>query len=101
VGQLRYRFHLMAIPQDPSGDPALFSSLMNLVGTPINAYAGGNPQKWIDQMDAALAWDERNPNNFTSKSGHEKQLTEARNGLVQLRDYVSSHQEELTLSRDR
>ena len=43
VGQIRYRAYLMANPDlDPSSDPALFSSLMSVVGTPLNEYIGGD-----------------------------------------------------------
>jgi hypothetical protein len=101
VGQLRYRFYLLAKPQDLSGDPALFASLMNVVGEPINVYAGGHPQKWIHQMDAALLWDEQNPNSFTSKSEYATQLSETRSGLIKLRDYVSSNQKALKDEREQ
>lgn len=47
IGQLRYRFHLASSPGiDPSGDPALFASLLDTIGSPINLYAGGDPVKW-------------------------------------------------------
>jgi hypothetical protein len=101
VGQLRYRFYLKAIPQNPSGNPAFFSSLMEAVGNPINVYAGSNPKKWVSQMDAVLAWDARTPNDFTSKPGHEKQLIEARDGLVKLKEYVSSNQEWISAQREQ
>src|SRR5690349_19842431 len=40
LGQLRYRFHLaVATNLDPSGDPALFGSLSEVVGRPLNEYA--------------------------------------------------------------
>src|SRR5262245_1763464 len=39
AGQLRYRFYLKAMPGlDPSGDPALFASLSETVGRPLNEY---------------------------------------------------------------
>ena len=58
VGQLRYRFHLKANPNmDPSGDPALFSSLSATVGKTINEYAGGNVKDWVKAIDRALKWD--------------------------------------------
>src|SRR2546430_14660952 len=55
VGQLRYRFHLKANPHmDPSGDPALFSSLSATVGKTINEYAGGHRQAWGEGRDRRL-----------------------------------------------
>ena len=36
AGQLRYRFHLLANPNlEPSGDPALFASLSEVIGRPV------------------------------------------------------------------
>ncbi|MFL6546316.1 MAG: hypothetical protein ACJ8LM_14185 [Candidatus Udaeobacter sp.] len=42
---------------DPSGDPALFSSLSATVGKTINEYAGGNVKDWVKAIDRALKWD--------------------------------------------
>src|SRR4030095_3345483 len=43
AGQLRYRFYLKANPGlNPSGDPALFASLSETVGRPVNEYAFGD-----------------------------------------------------------
>jgi hypothetical protein len=51
AGQLRYRFHLRATPgRDPSGDPALFASLSEVIGRPINEYAFGD----LDALRATL-----------------------------------------------
>jgi len=59
VGQLRYRFHLKANPNmDPSGGPALFSSLSATVGKTINEHAGGNVKDWVKAIDQTLKWDD-------------------------------------------
>ena len=68
MGSIRYRFYLAANPNlDPSGDPALFASLQAVIGQQINKYAGGDLKMWVAQIDRALAWDDANANDFTSK----------------------------------
>ena len=55
VGQIRYRAYLMANPElDPSSDPALFSSLMSVVGTPLNEYIGGDVTK--EYLEKLASW---------------------------------------------
>ncbi len=100
VGQLRYRFLLLTEPNaDPSGDPALFGSLHETIGGPINLYAGSDTSKWVDQINSALQWDESNRNGFTSKSKYRKQWEEARAGLVKLRDDILAHADEIRNQR--
>jgi hypothetical protein len=102
VGQLRFRFLLLTEPNaDPSGDPALFASLQATVGEPIVLYAGSDTTKWAHQIDAALQWDEANPNGFTSKSKYSQQWTEARRSLVKLRDDVVAHAADLQKQREQ
>lgn len=89
VGQLRYRIHLKANPKlDPSGDPAVFSSLSATLGKALNEYAGGSVKGWVAAMDRALKWDAENPNGFTSKEKFAKIYEENRAGLKELRDQV-------------
>jgi hypothetical protein len=91
VGQLRYRFHLMANPGlSPSGDPALFASLGATVGQTINEYAGGNVNDWVKAMDRALKWDADHPNGFTSKKKFGAIHDEIRAGLKKMRNQVKS-----------
>lgn len=102
VGQLRYRFHLASSPGiDPSGDPALFASLLDTIGSPINLYAGGDPVKWAGQIDEALRWDADHTNGFTSKAEHPKELAEVRAGLIDLRDFTLKNKEELKAQREQ
>ena len=102
AGQLRFRFLLLTEPNaDPSGDPALFASLQETIGTPINAYAGADTGKWVTQINAVLKWDSDTPNGFTSKTKFSHQWTEARNGLVKLRDYIATHGDEIRKQRDQ
>jgi hypothetical protein len=100
VGQLRFRFLLLSEPNtDPSGDPALFESLQSTIGQPITLYAGSDATRWAEQINAALRWDESNPNGFTSKSKYKKQWAEARGSLMKLRDYVVAHAVDLRKQR--
>ncbi len=102
AGQLRFRFLLLTEPKaDPSGDPALFASLQETIGTPINVYAGADTGKWVSQINAVLKWDSDTPNGFTSKTKFSQQWKEARNGLVQLRDYIASHGDEIRKQREQ
>lgn len=100
AGQLRFRFHLRANPKlDPSGDPALFASLNATLGESLNLYVGGDPKKWMEQIDRVLTWDEKTANGFTSKKKYTKELEEIRGGLLKLRTYVSDNQAMIAAKR--
>ena len=101
VGQLRYRFHLAANPElEPSGEPALFSSLMHSVGQPINKFAGSNPDLWAETIERALAWDAKNENSFTSKKKYMRKYEEVRKGLVELKTHIRENRQTF-LDRDK
>jgi len=102
AGQLRYRFHLKVNPSlAPSGDPALFASLQELLGSPINLYAGSDAQNWTRQIDAVLEWDAATPNGFTSKTEHREEWEEIRRGLADLKGYILTHQDEIRQQREQ
>jgi hypothetical protein len=102
VGQLRYRFHLMASPGlSPSGDPALFASLGATVGQTINEYAGGNVNDWVKAIDRALKWDADNPNGFTSKKKFAAIHEEIRAGLKKMRNQVKSQADTIREQRKK
>lgn len=102
VGQLRYRFHLKANPNiDPSGDPALFSSLSATVGRTINEYAGGNVKDWVKTIDRALKWDADTPNGFTSKKKFASIYEENRAGLKKMREQVENQAESIREQRKK
>lgn len=85
VGQLRYRAYLAANPDlDPSGDPALFASLMEVVGRPINEYAFGDVEEAVGLIDKALAWDAANPDPAIPEAIRQSN----REGLMGLRDQM-------------
>lgn len=82
VGQLRYRFHLAANPDlDPTGDPALFASLSDVIGVPLNQYAFTDIPKLVDTLARVRRWDEENPNGFTSKENQHAVWLEVRAGF--------------------
>lgn len=100
AGQLRYRFHLAASPNlDPSGDPALFSSLSEVIGRPINEYAFGDVDALVATFDRVLEWDEKTPNGFTSRKEHPKEWQSNRDGLGMLRNHVVENAESIRTQR--
>ncbi|HEY8564975.1 MAG TPA: hypothetical protein VIL65_05705 [Beijerinckiaceae bacterium] len=100
LGQLRYRAHLAARPNlDPSGDKALFSSLMEVVGRPINEYAFGDIPTLIATIDKVVAWDVAQPDGFTSKQSHAGTRATVRQGLVELKAEVLKRQDEIRATR--
>jgi len=89
VGQLRYRFHLLANPNlEPSGDPALFASFSEVIGRPINEYAFGDLKALDATLEKVLAWDEATGNGFTSTKAHKAEWVKTREGLKGLRQQV-------------
>jgi hypothetical protein len=100
AGQLRYRFHLAANPTlPPSGDPALFASLSEVVGGPINEYAFGDIDAATATMDKVLEWDEKTGNGFTSKKTHAAPWKQMREGLGKLRDYARTNADQMRAQR--
>ncbi len=90
VGQIRYRYYLAANPDlPPDGDPAVFASLSETIGRPINEYAGGKPDIWLAEMNHALEWDAAHSNDFTPKSKSPERYAQIRAGLVALRDHIA------------
>ena len=103
LGQLRYRTHLAARKGqlDSSGDPALFSSLMEVVGGPVNRYAFGDIPALARTIDQVLAWDDAHPDGFTPKDRFAAERAEIRKGLVAMRDEALATREEIRASRIR
>lgn len=100
VGQLRYRFHLtVAKGLDPSGDPAVFASLSEMAGRPLNEYAFGDVPKLAATIDRVLAWDAENENGFTVKKGNEAALEEIRGGLKEMKETILREQENIKAQR--
>ena len=85
AGQLRWRSRLNADPdQDPTGGPALFSSLFETLGPSVNGWAFGDIPKLQRTIDAVLLWDARYPNLSLDPAIHEMM----RAGLSGLRDQI-------------
>lgn len=60
IGQLRGRV-ASALDPDPSRNGALLEALNAGIGQRINKYAGEDIDNWIEQIDAAMAWDKEHP----------------------------------------
>jgi hypothetical protein len=100
AGQLRYRIRLACHPDlAPDTEPALFGSLQETVGRPINEYAGADPRAWAAAMERALAWDAATHNGFEPKAPCQAAIADQRGGMGQLIAHVRAN--EAQLRRDR
>lgn len=100
AGQLRYRIRLACHPDlAPDTEPALFGSLQETVGRPINEHAGADPRKWVATMERALAWDAATHNGFEPKAPCRAAIAEQRSGMSGLIAHVRDN--EAQLRRDR
>src|SRR5262249_57333521 len=87
LGQLRYRAHLSARRDlKPDGDPALFASLSEVVGRPVNEYAFGDIPALARTIEAVLAYDRANPDRFTPPSNFAQAYIGVREGLAAMRE---------------
>lgn len=99
IGQIRYRAYLSSNPKlEPSGDPALFSSLFHTVGPTINGYAFGDIPQLVKTIDRALEWDAKHPDSLTPKS---PKRDEVRDGLVKLKGQIVSQRDEIRAQRTK
>ena len=69
---------------NPTGEPALFSSLFETLGPPVNAWAFGDIPKLQRTIDAVLLWDAHYPDLSLDPLVHERM----RAGLTALRDQI-------------
>ena len=93
VAQIRYRAHLKARPElEPSGDPALFGSMMAVVGPPLNQYAARDSAHWAALIDAAIEWHHTNDDLFLDKASHQEVYREVLDGLEALRVDILNNQ---------
>ena len=100
AGQLRFRLHLMAQPGlAPDGDPALFASLSEVVGRPLNAYGAGDIEGLVATLDAVLEWDLATPNLFTDRDRHAVEWQRVRAGLTGLRDHFAENADDIRAER--
>jgi hypothetical protein len=102
LGQLRYRVRLLARPDlDPSGEPALFASLSQVIGKPLNEYAFGDIPRLLSTIDAVLDYDRNNPDSFTQPSSFPEAWQQAREGLARLRAQVKRDSGSIRAFRQR
>jgi hypothetical protein len=100
LGQLRYRVHLSARRDlKPDGDPALFASLSEVVGRPINEYAFGDIPALALTIETVLAYDSANPDRFTPPSKYPQAYTGVRDGLAAVRAQVLADQDKIRATR--
>ena len=89
LGQLRFRTHLRARPNlKPDGDPALFASLSEVVGRPINEYAFGDLEQLDETLLAVMAWDRANPDRFTPAAEFPEAHRQQREGMQAFRKQI-------------
>jgi hypothetical protein len=101
AGQLRYRVYL-AVNQgklEPSGDPALFASLTEEVGKPLNEYAFGDISQLVKAIDAVIAWDKSHSNQLTPRDQYQSEYNEITASLVELRDEAVQNEESIRQTR--
>lgn len=100
LGQLRYRTHLAARPNNPvDGDRALFASLNDSFGRPMNEWAFGDIPALLRTIDAVLAYAARTPDRFTPPATFPSPTRDIRAGLSSMRDDVARRAAEIRRER--
>jgi hypothetical protein len=101
IGQLRFRYHLAANPNlEPSGEPALFASLSEVIGRPLNEYAFGDIPTLAKTLDEVLSWDKSHENSFTPKTLSPEECNEVRAGLEKLKSHILTNQDDIKKQRE-
>ncbi|MGA7328253.1 MAG: hypothetical protein WBX25_28135 [Rhodomicrobium sp.] len=102
LGQLRYRARLLAHRDlDPSGEPALFASLSEVVGRPINEYAFGDIPRLLSTIDAVLEYDRTHPDRFTPPSSFPEAWQQTREGLTKSKAKIERTADEIRAVRQK
>jgi hypothetical protein len=102
LGQLRYRAHLLARRDlRPDGDPALFASLSEVVGRPLNEYAFGDVSGLADIIDAVLAYDTANPDRFTPPAQFPHVYVSVRDGLGKMKAQLLKDADQIRATRHK
>jgi hypothetical protein len=100
LGQLRYRAHLSARRDlKPDGDPALFASLSEVVGRPLNEYAFGDIPALARTIEAVLAYDRANPDPFTPPANFPQAYAGVRDGLTAMRAQMLTDADKIRATR--
>ncbi len=96
LGQLRFRTHLAARPNLPrDGDAAVFASLSEIVGRPVNEYAFGDMPALLRTLDAVAAYDRQNPDRFTDPAAFPEATRRNREGMAQYRANLAGRFDEI------
>ena len=97
TGQIRYRARLKThLNLKPDGEPALFGSLSEVVGRPLNQYAFGDIPKLATIIDRALAWDAKHADPFSPKG---EVRDGVRAGLEKMKADVLARADEIRATR--
>jgi hypothetical protein len=100
LGQLRYRTHLAARPDLPkSGDPALFGSLSEVVGRPVNEYAFGDIPRLLMTLDEVMAFDRSIPDAFTAPGQYPDAHKRIRDGMQGFRRQMEAQAHDIKRQR--
>ena len=100
AGQLRYRIRLACHPDlAPDTEPALFGSLQETVGRPINEYGFGDPPAMAATLDRALAWDAATHNGFEPRAACAAAIAQNREGMGQLITHLRTNAAEIRRER--
>ncbi len=101
TGQLRYRTLLGCKPDlAPDQDPALFASLNETVGRPLNGYAFGDVDELSSTIEDVLEWDAAHANGYVAKAECEQVITAERAGLDELREMIVAKADEIRKQRE-
>ena len=93
VAQIRFRTYFKVYPNlDPSGDPALFDSLLNNIGQAVNGYAGKNITNWITQIENAKKWHRENRYTLIPQDMYKDYYKEIIDGLNEMVDELKNYQ---------
>ena len=99
TGQIRFRARLATHPNLPrDGEPALFGSLSEVVGRPINEYAFGDIPRLAGIIDRALAWDAAHADPYAPQG---KTRDDVRAGLARMKAQILATADEIRATRAR
>lgn len=102
LGQLRYRTHLAARPDLPRDrDAALFASLSEVVGRPVNEYAFGDIPALDRTLKAVMAYDAAHPDTFTPPAHYPQATRSIREGLELFRQKLVTEADQIRAMRTR
>ena len=85
----------------PSGDRALFASLSEVVGRPVNEYAFGDLPALARTVDAVLAWDLKNPDSYTPPAQFAAAHASVRSGLASMKAQLLAGADQIRAQRKR